>query len=80
MAQPTKRVSRNLRARAVRASHVSKLLNTIRAVDRQVVEISMHIYKIPRRDQAAMLKQHRRLHEAIRECLPSFLYQPQEDT
>ena len=61
----------------VRASDVDKLVDALLALDRTVVEISMHIYKIPRRDRAAMLEQHRRLHDTLRERLPWFLYQPQ---
>jgi hypothetical protein len=37
------------------------------------MEISMHMYKIPQRDRAAMREQHRRLHDTIRERLPQFL-------
>lgn len=80
MSQPTKQPSRNLRAHAVRANDLNQLLNALRALDRYVVEVSMHIYNIPRRHRAAMLKQHRRLHDAIRERLPRFLYHPQGDT
>jgi hypothetical protein len=62
-----------LRSRRVRAGDVEKLLNALRALDRTVVEISMRIYKVPRRDRASMLEQHRRLHDTIRERLPRFL-------
>jgi hypothetical protein len=64
---------RNLRSHGFRAGDLDRLLNALRALDRTVVEISMHIYKVPPRDRTAMRKQHRRLHDTIRECLPRFL-------
>lgn len=77
MSQPNNQPWRKSRSRGLRASDVDKLLNALLALDRTVVEISMNIYKIPRRDRAAMLEQHRRLHDIVRERLPRFLYQPQ---
>ena len=74
MHQPAKQQLRKLRSRGIPASQVDKFLNAFRALDRTVVEMSMHIYKIPRRDRAAMLKQHRRLHDTVRRRLPRLLY------
>jgi len=74
MPQPTKEVWRNSHANGVRASDVDKLLNALRALDHIVVEISTRIYKMSRRDRAAMLEQNCRLHETIRERLSQFLY------
>ncbi|HXY06784.1 MAG TPA: hypothetical protein VEI52_02935 [Terriglobales bacterium] len=73
MSQPNRQPWRKLRSHGGRASDVDQLLNALRVLDRIVVEISMHIYKIPRRDRAAMLEQHRCLHDTIRERLPRFL-------
>lgn len=73
MSQPNKPTWQKLRNSAVRARDVNKLLDALRALDRTVVEISMHIYKIPRRDRALMRAHHRRLHDTIRERLPRFL-------
>lgn len=73
MSQPNNQLSRNSLFQGVRASDVDRLLNALRALDRTVVEISMHIYKIPHRDRTAMRKQHRCLHDTIRERLPRFL-------
>jgi len=74
MSQPNRQPWRNLPSHGVRTSDVDKLLNALRVLDRIVVEISMNIYKIPRRDRAAMLEQHRCTHNTIRERLPRFLH------
>lgn len=76
MSQPNRRSRTKSRSGGVRASDVEKLLNAVRALDRTVVEISMHIYKIPRRDRAATLERHRRLHDSVRERLPRLLARP----
>jgi hypothetical protein len=73
MSRPNSQPWRNLRSHGIRASDLDRLLNALRALDRTVVEISMNIYKIPRRDRTAMRKQHRCLHDTIRERLPRFL-------
>jgi len=73
MSQPKQPQSSSLSYQGVRVREVYKLLDSFRALDRSVVEISMHMYNIPRHDQVAMLQQHRRLHAAIREHLPRFL-------
>ena len=76
MSQRNKQPGRKFRSQSVRVSDVDKLLKALRALDRTVVEISMNVYKVPRRDRAAMLKHHRRLHDAVRERLPQYLFQP----
>jgi hypothetical protein len=73
MSHPNNQLGRNLRSHGIRAGELDRLLNALRALDRTVVEISMHIYKVPRRDRTAMRKQHRCLHDAIRERLPRLL-------
>jgi len=75
MSQPNRQPWRKLRSYGSRASDVDKLLNALCALDRIVVEISMHTFKIPRLDRAAMLEQHRCMHDTIRERLPRLLYQ-----
>jgi hypothetical protein len=80
MPQPDKQPWRKLRSRGDRATDLDKLLNALCALDRTVVEISMNVYKVPRRDRAAMLEQQRRLHDMVRERLPRFLYQSKKDT
>ncbi len=70
MRQPEIPHLRKLLAQGIRPGDVDKLLEAIRALDRNVVEISMHIYKVPSRQRAIMRKQHRRLHDTIRRRLP----------
>jgi len=77
MPRPNKQSLPELRLHGVRAADLNKLLSALRALDRTVVEISMRIYKVPRRDRAAMLKQQRCLHDMVRERLPRFLYYPE---
>jgi hypothetical protein len=78
MPQPNRQPQRKLQSGSIRASNLDKLLKAFRALDRTVVEISMEVYKVPRRDRAAMLEQHRRLHDMVRERLPRFLYEPEK--
>ncbi len=77
MSQPSKHRSQSLRSRGAQISNVDRLFGAIRALDRTVVEISMQIYRVPRRDRAIMLKLHRRLHDTIRQGLPGILNRPQ---
>ena len=69
----TKREWRKLRALGNVAGDFDKMLKAFRALDRTVVEVSMRVYNLPRRDRAAMRKQHRRLHDTIRAGLGGFL-------
>jgi hypothetical protein len=57
----------------MRRDDLNKMLDILLAVDRSVVESSMRLYKVPRRDRVAMRAQIRRLHHALRECLPRLL-------
>ena len=66
MSALTKTEWRKLRALGNVAGDFDKMLKAFRALDRTVVEISMRVYNLPRRDRAAMRRQHRRLHETIR--------------
>lgn len=65
MRQPEIPHLRKLLAQGIRRGDVGELLEAIRALDRSVVEISMHIYKVPSRQRAILRKQHRRLHDII---------------
>lgn len=67
MPQPRKHLWRKAGPRRPRPTDLDQLLNLLRSVDRTVVEMSMKIYKVPRRDRAAMLEHHRRLHDMVRE-------------
>ena len=52
---------------------LSKLLDLVMALDRIVVELSMQIYEVPRRERFAMRKHNRRLHHVVRKRLPGLL-------
>jgi len=80
MPQPNQKSWRKRRSHSVPAKELDQFLTTIRELDRTVVEISMNFYKVPRRDRAAMLEQHRRLHDMVRERLPRFLYRAERHT
>lgn len=59
-----------LRDQVTSESDVNKVLDILLALDRMVVELSMRVYNIPRRDRFIMRKQNRRLHDAVRERVP----------
>ncbi len=73
MSQPNRQSWRKSRSDGIRARDVDKLLRALRALDRVVIEISTRMYKMPRRDRAAMREQNRRLHNTIRERLSRLL-------
>ena len=79
MPQPKAQSRRKPRNRANPYSDIQNLLEVIRVLDRSVVEISMHIYGVPRRQRAKMREQHRRLHETIRGHLPRLTDSPVKD-
>jgi len=58
-------------------TELDKLLEILSACDRGVVEFSMGLYNVPRRDRAKMRRQNRRLHRALKSYLPQLL-QPQQ--
>jgi hypothetical protein len=76
MSRPKRGQYGKLRPHSLQANDVAKLLDALRTLDRTVVEISMHMYRIPHHDRLAMREQHRRLHDTIRERLPRFLSKP----
>jgi hypothetical protein len=58
-------------------AELEKLLEILSACDRGVVEFSMGLYNVPRRDRAIMRRQNRRLHRALKSHLPQLL-RPQQ--
>ncbi|HET9407933.1 MAG TPA: hypothetical protein VFO39_11905 [Candidatus Sulfotelmatobacter sp.] len=76
MSPPRKQLWRKLRSYDAQSSGVDRLLSALRALDLTVVELSMDIYNVPQHDRAALLEQHRRLHDTVRERLPRFLCSP----
>lgn len=53
----------------IRKSDLNEVLDILLALDRMVVEHSMHTYNIPQRERFIMREQNRRLHVAAREYL-----------
>jgi hypothetical protein len=51
----------------------NKMLDVLLEFDRSVVELSMGLYNLPRRDRVVMRAQNRRLHNALRKRLPQLL-------
>jgi len=62
-----------MRNRVSRESEPNNALDILLALDRFVVELSMRVYDVPRRERSIMRKQNRRLHGAVREHLPRLL-------
>jgi hypothetical protein len=50
-----------------------EMMDTLLTLDRMLVEISMRLYNVPRRDRFTMRKHNRRLHAAVRQQLPRLL-------
>ncbi len=46
--------------------NANKLLNSLLALDRRVVERSLRLYNVPRQERTRMRAQMRRLHQAMR--------------
>ena len=63
--------------RAQRSDHrhgdPNQMMDVLLALDRMLVEVSMHLYKLPRHEQLAMRKQNRHLHKTVRQHLPRLL-------
>jgi hypothetical protein len=66
MKQQRERKWRELRNQVVSESDPNRLLEILLALDQRVVELSLRIYNIPRRDRSRIRAQNRRLHEAVR--------------
>jgi hypothetical protein len=62
-----RRESRNL---MTHRGDTKRMLDILLAFDRSMVEISMGLYNVPRRDRALMREQNRRLHRALRNHVP----------
>jgi hypothetical protein len=73
MTQPDSRGVRRLRDASLIQREPENMLDVLLALDRMLVEVSMRLYKVPHNDRAAMRKQNRRLHSAVREHLPRLL-------
>lgn len=67
---------RESRNSAPRQTDPAEMLDTLLALDRMLVEVSMRLYKVPRRERFTMRKHNRRLHAAVRQHLPRLLTSP----
>ena len=68
-----KRRWHKLRRQLMRERDTNRLLDIMLALDRIVVEVSMRVYDVPRRDRLDMRKHNQRLHKAVRKSLPRLL-------
>jgi hypothetical protein len=73
MTQQDKRKWRKLRNQVLSQRDASEMLDVLLTLDRMLVEVSMRLYNIPRRDRFTMRAQNRRLHDAVRQHLPRLL-------
>ena len=71
MAQSEKRNWRVSRTKP--AVDPSRMLDVLLALDRMVVEVSMHLYDVKRKDRLTIRHNNRRLHAAVRKHLPQIL-------
>jgi len=71
MTQPEKRNGQITRAEF--AVDPRPMLDVLLALDRMVVEVSMHLYNVDRRDRSNIRGSNRRLHAAVRKQLPRLL-------
>jgi len=51
----------------------TEMLDVLLALDRMVVEVSMHLYNVERQDRSHIRHSNRRLHAAVRKQLPRLL-------
>jgi hypothetical protein len=70
MTRRTQPKCRQLRNQVTSQSDLHPALDMLLELDRMVVELSMGIYNLPRRERFIMRAQNRRLHQAVREHLP----------
>jgi hypothetical protein len=54
----------------IQASNPNLPLEILLALDRMVVEVSMHLYNVGSRDRSSMRRHNRRLHAAVKEHFP----------
>ncbi len=76
MNSPTQLASRKSHIsgkRALPAKDPERMLDVLLALDRMVIEVSMQLYNINRRERSRMRRQNRHLHAAVRAHLPRLL-------
>lgn len=70
MSQPNKTLLSGPRNQTIGESDAHTMLELLLALDRALVELSMHMYNLPVGDRFVMREQNQRLHDAVREHLP----------
>ena len=73
MTSHNKREAGKLRSQTLSQHDPKEMLDVLLALDRMLVEVSMRLYKVPRRERFTMRAQNRRLHAAVRRHLPRLL-------
>jgi hypothetical protein len=73
MTSHNKKEGRKLRSQGLSPHDPAEMLDHLLALDRMLVEVSMRLYNVSRRDRFTMRAQNRRLHDAVREHLPRLL-------
>jgi hypothetical protein len=61
------------RAESLNRRDPEEMMDALLALDRMLVEVSMRLYNVPRRDRFTLRKHNRRLHAAVRQQLPRLL-------
>jgi hypothetical protein len=77
MKKPHRPKGRQLRKEGPHKIELNRLLEVLSAFDRGVVEFSMGLYNVPRRERVAVRQQNRRLHRALKAYAPRLLQLPQ---
>ncbi len=73
MRQSNKKEWSHPRSPALCRPNANEMLDVLLALDSMLVEVSMQLYNVPRRDRSTVRKQSRRLHAAVRQHLPRLL-------
>ncbi len=76
MTQQEKKNWRKLPKQVLSQRSPNNMLEVLLELDRMVVEVSMHVYNVSRRDRSTMRKQNRHLHDAVRTHLPRLMKPP----
>ena len=61
------------RRRVLNSANPKHMLEDLFVLDRMLVEVSMQLYNVNRRERSKMRAQNRRLHAAVRKQLPQLI-------
>ncbi|MBZ5721419.1 MAG: hypothetical protein LAO03_13655 [Acidobacteriia bacterium] len=70
MAQQDKKKWRKSGNQGINERDLNQVMDILLTLDRTVLEFSMRIYNVSRRDRFIMREQNQRLHDAVRDYLP----------